>query len=743
MADFSNLQWQLIAKDAASAAYNSVVEAQKKLTASSKESAAAVQQSTSSWKEVFKGVAGWDLVKKAVEEAKTAIVEFGKAGLEEQASQARSQSMLASAGISYKSVSSAVKEYSSAMVNLGFMNNEAEQSFSRLMVLTKNAGDAQKLGALAADLAADKQISLSEATQVLSTVFAGNTRVLKAYGVDLDDTATAAEAFAALQEKVGGRAQDMAKTGEGAVNTLKAKWDEFVGEISTAVVPAIASVSNTLSSQTDKIKEHTATVSVLQKTIYWATNEIKLFGLIVWAAAKTIVNFGLTVGGMVKIAVIAFGELYKAVNDVGANISTLVQAVKKAVSGDFAGAFDVLKNRAGTAFSATSDAFKDFSAVSEQLGKDTADVWSKVGQTLQEGEVQKGLKDITSEADKASKAAKVSYTGIGGANKQAAKDAEEARKKITDALKDIGADYGKASTIAREALASLESEHSKATAVITEKIKDLKKQLSELKTEYDKTVGGFNKTEAEGIARQEKKIADLTEQLTKARNDLSAGSGSLENVNDLEKQLKTEQDAYDKYMKGVSGLDTELKDARRRANETDFEREMEDLATKRKEEEAAYTDKKTKLDAQLQQEKDNQLQEDLVYQAKRQGYLDTMAALTTFHDNYTATLKDMSLQTTATVNTMKNKLAEVTSLIQSIESARAKAALLNGETGGGLANTSSGYESTVKATAGAGSTININMGGVVIGNEADENRLIEKMKKELMRSLQLAPLGSQ
>jgi len=38
-------------------------------------------------------------------------------------------------------------------------------------------------------------------------------------------------------------------------------------------------------------------------------------------------------------------------------------------------------------------------------------------------------------------------------------------------------------------------------------------------------------------------------------------------------------------------------------------------------------------------------------------------------------------------------------------------------------------------------TININMGGVTVNNEADENRLIEKMKDSLIRQLQINKFG--
>jgi len=47
----------------------------------------------------------------------------------------------------------------------------------------------------------------------------------------------------------------------------------------------------------------------------------------------------------------------------------------------------------------------------------------------------------------------------------------------------------------------------------------------------------------------------------------------------------------------------------------------------------------------------------------------------------------------------------------------------------------------IRNNASSSPTININMGGVTVNNEADENRLVSKIQETLTRQLQLNKFG--
>lgn len=69
--------------------------------------------------------------------------------------------------------------------------------------MTGDYAEAQKLAGLAADLSVAKQISMDSATKLVTMALAGNTKILKEYGIELDEGATKQQVIGAIMEKVG------------------------------------------------------------------------------------------------------------------------------------------------------------------------------------------------------------------------------------------------------------------------------------------------------------------------------------------------------------------------------------------------------------------------------------------------------------------------------------------------------------------------------------------------------------
>jgi len=147
-------------------------------------------------------------------------------------------------GQSYDKFAAQVDRTIAAQVRFG--NNSAEVR-TALTNLTIKLHDPQKaldnLG-LATDIAALKQISLAEASNLVAGALNGNGRVFKQFGIVLDASKPKAEAVAEAMEKlratVNGFAEGEAKALPGRLESIRTKLENIGAEIGERAGPAIA-----------------------------------------------------------------------------------------------------------------------------------------------------------------------------------------------------------------------------------------------------------------------------------------------------------------------------------------------------------------------------------------------------------------------------------------------------------------------------------------------------------------------
>lgn len=92
------------------------------------------------------------------------------------------------------------------MVKFGHSATDTAKAFAQLDRATGDAGKAESLMGLTADLAAARHLDLEKASLVVAKVVNGNTGILKRYGIEVAKGATVAEALAAAQKKLAGQA---------------------------------------------------------------------------------------------------------------------------------------------------------------------------------------------------------------------------------------------------------------------------------------------------------------------------------------------------------------------------------------------------------------------------------------------------------------------------------------------------------------------------------------------------------
>jgi hypothetical protein len=194
-----------------------------------------------------------------------ASIDAGKA-------QAALDAQLKAVGISYKDHREEIDKVLTKTSQLtGFMDKDLEGALGNIVRSTGNLGQSFKLIGLAADIARTKHIGVADAGQLIGKIFAGNTRVLKSLGIQLDPVtkaqdklkestkhasdeqkraavaedkrATAQKAIAALQQKLGGQAEAYGKTTAGSLDKMKAAVDRLEIKIGNALAPTIKDVA--------------------------------------------------------------------------------------------------------------------------------------------------------------------------------------------------------------------------------------------------------------------------------------------------------------------------------------------------------------------------------------------------------------------------------------------------------------------------------------------------------------------
>lgn len=301
--------------------------------------------------------------------------------------------------------------------------------------------------------------------------------------------------------------------------------------------------------------------------------------------------------------------------------------------------------------------------------------------------------------------------------------------------------------------------------------------------------------------RQDKDTSKVSERDKMAFNLTSDGAKQVEDVIALNKEeaalnmwltknLKLTEDQKSSiavgskdYTKNVAALlaaNPDTKVGVTNANQTDFERFMKEQDKKSaaldKDNKKQTTEQQKALDkandnarkeiknVQDQMEKLNEKKavEDAAYTAQRNQLVMTQIALNAFHDDYVAKLKDMTKVTKSELAAMKEALSQLTQVMSDaqakslgqnkVNNAKAKAyggstegLTLVGENGPELLNLPAGTfvhgtrESAEKLSGGGGVTFSAPIIGTVhVHNEADEDRLVQK----ITRMIQLQRQGS-
>jgi hypothetical protein len=225
------------AVDEASAPLKKSKEALAALKKEAGETAKGIEKAGASWTSVFKGMAAWDLLKTGARAAAGFFQDSLRESIDAAAGMVQVEQNIKNAGLSFKELAPQIQAAGDAAIQLGFDDDEAMLSLSRLTLVTGNYAQALKLQQLSMDLARSKGIGLAEATTLVTQVTAGSGRVLKQYGIDLDETATVADQLSTLQDKLRGSTEAFATTTAGRLAIVNQEWMNIKQTVGDDLMP--------------------------------------------------------------------------------------------------------------------------------------------------------------------------------------------------------------------------------------------------------------------------------------------------------------------------------------------------------------------------------------------------------------------------------------------------------------------------------------------------------------------------
>jgi len=198
-------------------------------------------------------------------------------------------------------------------VQMGFDDEDAAVALGTFFQRTKDVTESTKLLGLAQDLARAKSIDLATASTLVGQVLSGNGKVLKAYDIDIKETATPLEALGQLHEKVGGQAAAFMDTFAGKTEAAANRIGNMKERLGDALIPILEQlmvIGERVLAWFESLSP--ATISIIAKVVLFGT-----------AAALLIAPLLLLVT-FIPALVAGFTAIGAAISFIGAPILALI-----------------------------------------------------------------------------------------------------------------------------------------------------------------------------------------------------------------------------------------------------------------------------------------------------------------------------------------------------------------------------------------------------------------------------------
>jgi hypothetical protein len=252
----------------------------------------------------------------------------------------------------------------------GIADDKLRPAFQRLVMSTKDVGEAQKLTNLAMEIATAKHIDVESAANALAKAHDGNMGALKRLGVSLDETTVKNKDFGAAVVELGdqfkGSLAANADTAAGKMAIMSNSLNEAKESVGYALLPALTSLTAVFQKIAPFIQEHADLIGKAVLVVGALTGAIMLAGAAVKAyetitkamtIAQTLLNAVMEMNpiGLVVIAIAALtaafiiayqhSEKFRDIITGAFNaVKTVASAVADTIGTAFRSVFDGVKS---------------------------------------------------------------------------------------------------------------------------------------------------------------------------------------------------------------------------------------------------------------------------------------------------------------------------------------------------------------------------------------------------------------
>lgn len=225
-----------------------------------------------------KASAGIDRMQKASKLATGALLGLGtafagfagigiKEALEAETALNKLGTTMSAVGVNTEANRQKIQEVTNGYVDLGFAGDAATIGFEKLLRVTGDVNESQKLLALSADVARTQNIGLAEAAGVVAKASMGNAKAFKEMGIELDSTLPKSEAIKKAMEelnnRIGDQAENATKTFAVQMQIVREKFLDSAEAIGSALLPMIKDLLDRINAGIEFVKKHSEAFKIL------------------------------------------------------------------------------------------------------------------------------------------------------------------------------------------------------------------------------------------------------------------------------------------------------------------------------------------------------------------------------------------------------------------------------------------------------------------------------------------------
>jgi Flp pilus assembly pilin Flp len=245
-----------------------------------------------------------------------AAVQAGQAAADDEAAQEQlAQQLRKAAGATDQQIASTEDWITAQGVATGMADDELRPALAKLATATGDVEEAQKLAALAMDVAAGSGKSYEQVTEAMVKAQNGNVGSLGRLGIATKDADGKTKSFAQIQQDLAGKylgaAADAAETTAGKQKILSTQFGELQEQIGAKLLPVMVQLSE-----------------VGLKVVSWISDNTRVVGIFV-ASIAGLLAIATAVSGVMRIWT-AVTTVWSAVTQIATGVQWLLNAAMAA-----------------------------------------------------------------------------------------------------------------------------------------------------------------------------------------------------------------------------------------------------------------------------------------------------------------------------------------------------------------------------------------------------------------------------